>query len=269
MLKIGAFSSLTQISIHMLRHYDEMGLLIPDVDPCTGYRYYHESQLPVANRIQALKSMGFGLVQIREILSHYEDDHKLCGYLNDQADAQRAEIARLEKRLLLLQSTVQELTACNAAFRESIAIKVIPRRRVVSCRGIIPSFRHEGMLWEQLAAECARAKVEMAVPGCNMALFHDEEYRDSNVDVEVQRTVSDACKATDGINLQTVAEMQVAAMVYQGRYDLLAIAHEQLIRWILENHRQVAGKAFHIYHLSPETEQLPDQLVTEVCIPIV
>jgi DNA-binding transcriptional MerR regulator/effector-binding domain-containing protein len=268
MLKIGAFSSLSQISIHMLRHYDEIGLLIPVVDPSTGYRYYHEKQLPVANRIQALKSMGFGLAQIKEILKNYEDDDRLCMYLNDQANTQRDEIARLDKRLLLLESTVLELETYNSAFRESISTKLIPTRKVVSYRGIIPSRQHEGLLWKQLAVECARAKVEMATPSYNIALFHDDEYRDSDVDVEVQRTVLGSYKTTNGMQFQTVAEVQVAAMVYQGRYDLLAIAHEQLIRWIMENHRQVAGKAFNIYHISPETEPHPDNLVTEVCIPI-
>ena len=38
MLKIGDFSRLSQISIRMLRHYDELGLLIPEsTDPFTGY----------------------------------------------------------------------------------------------------------------------------------------------------------------------------------------------------------------------------------------
>lgn len=59
MLKIGEFSVLSQISIHMLRHYDDIGLLIPGhEDDFMGYRYYSECQLPIANKIQALKSMG-------------------------------------------------------------------------------------------------------------------------------------------------------------------------------------------------------------------
>ena len=41
MLKIGYFSKLSRISIRMLRHYDEIGLLKPaEIDPFTGYRYY-------------------------------------------------------------------------------------------------------------------------------------------------------------------------------------------------------------------------------------
>ena len=41
MLKIGDFSKLSRVSIRMLRHYDEIGLLTPiRVDPDSGYRYY-------------------------------------------------------------------------------------------------------------------------------------------------------------------------------------------------------------------------------------
>lgn len=41
MLKIGDFSKLSRISIRMLRHYDEVGLLLPEnVDKFTGYRYF-------------------------------------------------------------------------------------------------------------------------------------------------------------------------------------------------------------------------------------
>ena len=43
MLKIGEFSKLSHVSVRMLRHYDEIGLLHPQrVDPITGYRLYGE-----------------------------------------------------------------------------------------------------------------------------------------------------------------------------------------------------------------------------------
>ena len=60
MLKIGDFSKLARISIRMLRYYDENGLLQPKtIDRFTGYRYYGEDQLPQAERIRALREMGF------------------------------------------------------------------------------------------------------------------------------------------------------------------------------------------------------------------
>lgn len=69
MLKIGEFAALSTISINMLRNYDKIGLLVPQhVDELNGYRYYDKEQLLQANQIIALKSMGFGLDEIKEIL---------------------------------------------------------------------------------------------------------------------------------------------------------------------------------------------------------
>ena len=52
MLQIGEFSRLSRISVRMLRHYDQVGLLKPvEQDAQTGYRRYAVSQLAEANRI--------------------------------------------------------------------------------------------------------------------------------------------------------------------------------------------------------------------------
>jgi DNA-binding transcriptional MerR regulator len=41
LLTIGRFARLTGLSIHALRHYDDVSLLIPaHTDPQTGYRHY-------------------------------------------------------------------------------------------------------------------------------------------------------------------------------------------------------------------------------------
>lgn len=47
MLKIGDFSKLSRVSIRMLRHYDELGVLRPvKIDPDSGYRYYSRWDFP-------------------------------------------------------------------------------------------------------------------------------------------------------------------------------------------------------------------------------
>lgn len=76
MLKIGDFSKLSMISVRMLRHYDENGLLVPvEVDRFSGYRYYSEEQLGLAMRITALRDIGFGVSAIREIIERSDDTH--------------------------------------------------------------------------------------------------------------------------------------------------------------------------------------------------
>lgn len=54
-LKIGEFSKLTQVSIRMLRYYDENDLLKPaQTDPFSGYRLYSVEQIPRLQRLYLL-----------------------------------------------------------------------------------------------------------------------------------------------------------------------------------------------------------------------
>ena len=69
MISIGDFARLGRVSVRMLRHYDEIGLLPPArVDQFTGYRYYRAAQLSQLNRIVALKDLGFTLQQVQSVL---------------------------------------------------------------------------------------------------------------------------------------------------------------------------------------------------------
>ena len=85
MLKIGEFSKLSRVSVRMLRHYDEIGLLKPArIDRFTDYRYYREDQLPTAGRIAALKDMGFSLSDIVRILEAGDDRERLESFFTQR-----------------------------------------------------------------------------------------------------------------------------------------------------------------------------------------
>ena len=65
-LKIGEFSRLGRVTVRALRHYEEIGLLVPEiVDRDTGYRYYAVGAhlyLPVPNTLMILQ--GKNLIPI-------------------------------------------------------------------------------------------------------------------------------------------------------------------------------------------------------------
>jgi DNA-binding transcriptional MerR regulator/catechol 2,3-dioxygenase-like lactoylglutathione lyase family enzyme len=67
LLPIGRFASLTGLSIHALRHYDDVGLLHPaDVDAASGYRRYSRDQIDSAKLIRRLRWLGMPIDEIRE-----------------------------------------------------------------------------------------------------------------------------------------------------------------------------------------------------------
>ena len=75
LLTIGRFARLSGVSPHALRHYDEVGILRPhEVDPSSGYRRYRRAQIQAARMIQALRSVGLPIEEVRQILGASTDD---------------------------------------------------------------------------------------------------------------------------------------------------------------------------------------------------
>lgn len=129
MLKIGDFSKLSRVSIRMLRHYDEIGLLKPVwIDPESGYRYYAAEQLPIAGRISALKDMGFGLAAIGEILPCYLDRDALDQYLRCKEAELQEVSSQTAYRLRLLDTARKRLRKEDETMNYDITIKTFPPR---------------------------------------------------------------------------------------------------------------------------------------------
>jgi len=66
-------SQLTHVSVKTLYHYESIGLLKPSMRLENGYRVYTESDLLRLQQILALKSFGFGLAQIKQLLNKRGD----------------------------------------------------------------------------------------------------------------------------------------------------------------------------------------------------
>ena len=71
MLKIGELSKYNKIFTKTLRHYDNIGLLQPQViDPQTGYRFYSNNQAEELSKILILKEAGFSLNKIKIVMTN-------------------------------------------------------------------------------------------------------------------------------------------------------------------------------------------------------
>lgn len=69
MYTIGRFASIGRVTVRMLRHWDEVGLLVPArVDPATGYRSYAPEQVADLAEIVRLRDLGLGLVDVGRVL---------------------------------------------------------------------------------------------------------------------------------------------------------------------------------------------------------
>ena len=124
MYKIGDFSLITRISIKMLRHYDEIGLFKPAyTDPFTSYRYYMLDQLPRLNRLMALKSMGFSLDQVGEILDHSFSRDELQSLATQKQTDLTRELEALNEKIKHLQYWMRRIDMENLMPEYEIVVK--------------------------------------------------------------------------------------------------------------------------------------------------
>lgn len=252
----------------MLRHYDEIGILIPEqVDPFTGYRYYREEQLPAANRILSLKGMGFGLKEIKQILMEKPDETEIKLFLEQKANQKTNEIRLLESQLQRIRNTLGKTVAENE-FAGCIAIKEIPKRRIVSFRAKLAEYSQEGFLWKTLYDECRKQNVSFSNMEYNIAVLHGVDPENNEIDVEVQKTINCGSDSGGILEFKTVEAVTVASLVFRGGYCRLEAVNEAVAKWIRENNYELNGNLFNIYHVSPENSEIESGFVTEVCFPV-
>ena len=68
-MQIGEVVARTQLSQRTIRHYDEVGLVVPSARSQGGFRLYTESDVGRLMVIRRMKPLGFTLEQMQELLA--------------------------------------------------------------------------------------------------------------------------------------------------------------------------------------------------------
>ena len=298
-IKIGDFAVLTGISIHMLRNYDKIGLLKPaSIDEFSGYRYYKEEQIPVANQIVVLKNLGFGLKEIQNIQLEYGSTERMQEILQDKMKEKQDEIEAANEQMRKMQQAMQEM-AQEEMRALSVTVKLIPERTVASLRGLLQRFEDEGKLWTELGQICERLHIKNAHSETNQysyAITHRLEfgkespakgqpYNIKEIDVEVQRLIEKLpskkvmeegqavcekmCSADRKLDFLLIPKCEAATLAFKGNYNQLGDINAYMAKWVKRNGYRIAGISFVTYYLSPGNEPNPDNFITEVCFPVV
>lgn len=127
LVSIGTFSILTGLSVPALRHYADLGLLVPaDVDPRTGYRRYSRSQVTRARRIRALRLVEPPLEEVRRVI-------------DGEASAARAVLKAHMSRLADYARELQRKTALVESYlRKGIEMQGVAGVRLVALNLGVP-----------------------------------------------------------------------------------------------------------------------------------
>ncbi|MGC3993313.1 MAG: MerR family transcriptional regulator [Propionicimonas sp.] len=267
LLQIGIFSRLAHTSVRMLRHYGEHGLLSPAwVDPDSGYRYYRAGQLDEAGRITVLRDAGFAVAEMAGVLAAFDDPSALAVHV----ESQRGKIALERDRLAQRLAAIERLTVLTKEKSVTIGIRTLslPAMTVAAVRDVIGSYADEGELWQRLAPQVYADSTNVPPGAICGATFHDEEYQDTDVDVEVWQQVDPAFVARPPVVCRPVDAQEVVSATLRGSYDRMPGVTSALGAHVA-GRDLTTGTMFNIYRVGPSQDPDPAHWVTDVCLPIV
>lgn len=92
---VGEVAALANVTVRMLHHYDEIGLVRPSGRTSAGYRLYDEADLERLQSVLFYRELGFGLEEIRRALGEPDFDRGVA--LREQRDLLEAETRRLQR----------------------------------------------------------------------------------------------------------------------------------------------------------------------------
>lgn len=259
MLTIGDFSRLSRVTPRMLRHYDALGLLHPELVGENGYRYYRQEQLSQLVKIQWLKGYGFSLGEIGPLLV-LEDDQLLPRLrqrrleLYQELDARQALVHRLEADILRMEGK----TIMEQQYR--VILIEDPEQKVFSIRRTVGVEQYH-TLFQDLRREAAARGLTQAGP--IQMCYYDPQFNHEHSDVEAQMVV-----AQDGPDVTIKPKFTCVAVQHRGSYEHLHLAYEALCVWLGEHTEyRVCGPAMDRYLNDPHDTPL-DQLETGVLFPV-
>lgn len=268
-LKIGEFSRLMQTTVKTLRHYEQIGLLLPDeIDEATGYRYYRMEQMQRLNAIKDLKSLGFSLDEIKDI---YDDDTHTPSLeiLEAKIDDCRRQLRELEQRRLRL--AVLADSRKQLLIMEKFSIQSLPEIIVASHREVVENYDAIGaMCVNVIGPEMQRLGCKCPPPGYCFTIEHDKEYKPKDIDIEYCEQVEEAGEDSAIITFKRLPAVPTAlCMKHVGPYDRFYQSYVELFKYAEEQGYQIAGAPRTCYIDGCWNQEDPEKWLSLIQLPVI
>ena len=263
-LAIGDFSRMTHLSVKALRHYHDVGVLVPaEIDPGSGYRFYVPGQVPIAQVIRRFRDLGMPLDEIGDVLRAPD-----VGVRNELIVAH---MRRMEARLAETQSVVASLRALLERPPAPVAVEhrsVGPTRALALSEHV--STQDLDAWWDAAFRTLDAALVAAGAPaaGPRAALYSPEFFELEVGEVVAYIPVADELGADARTKMVEIAGAELAVAVHLGGNADLDRTYGALGTYVAEREIGVAGPIREQYLVSAFDTDDESGHVTEVGWPI-
>ena len=258
---ISEFARLGQVSVRMLRHYDAVGLLVPErLEPGGAYRAYSADQLQDLNRIIALKELGFSLSQIADLLREDLDIGELHGMLRLRRAELEAQARSVTKSLAAVGARLRMIETENAV-PEDYVLKTVPALRLAALTATVDP-------------DSVSETVEPMFVRVGAALEHERGALDTPVATYAETENGTAIvvgyahcgPVPAGLETVELPASRAVCGVHLGPMTTIQASWQALHRWVVDNGYGFAGPCRELYVRARSEDQ--SDWVTELQQPV-
>ena len=148
-----------------------------------------------------------------------------------------------------------------------ITITTHPAQLVAALRTKIDAYTDEHKVWAKLMEAFEAQDLAYTGEPCGTT-FHDPEYRESDIDIEIWEPVSPGATASEPLVVRELPEQRVAVAAFRGGYDQFGPVNEELAEYITRSGLKITGPMYNRYIVGPGKTDDPAQYLTEICIPV-
>lgn len=116
-MQIGEVARETGLTVDAIRFYERRGLLPRAPRSEGGFRLYTEAAVESLHFVQQMQSLGFSLIEIRELQSLRSDDAHACEHVRDLLGAK---LAAVKGKLAELRKLERELRQAQGRCRRAL-----------------------------------------------------------------------------------------------------------------------------------------------------
>jgi DNA-binding transcriptional MerR regulator len=263
-LSIGDFAKATQLNVKTLRHYHEVGLLVPaNVDAGTGYRRYSTGQIPVAQVIRRFRELDMPLGQIDAVLSATDT--------GTRSELIAEHLANLERELATTQGAVASLRELLEGPPPTLPIEHRTEPEMPTAAIVETVDAADLSAWFQGAVGELRATLaaqEVTPSGPSGAVVSDAFFADEQGQIAVFVPSTEPVRPVGRVTLLTLPMVELAVIVHHGSHSTIDRSYGALGAHVAERAIAVDGPIRERYLVGrPETSN-EAQWRTEIGWPI-
>lgn len=267
--QIGEVSKIGGISQRTLRHYDELGLMQPDLVGDNGYRYYSLQTMLKIPVINYLKMMGLSLEEIASMMQHPSlgQARKFLSKHLAECDKQAQLLAEKREAIVEWSELVEEANMVLRVRPKNVNVKYLPRQELLGLQTRFSGSFAESIVSLEFASYVQ--DVDNAIAGPVILRFPSVEDAvaaaadGSECDVWLlQKPIrpinpNDAFVCPEGMYLSTY---------HVGAFEELGEAYSRLTEFANDNGYKVAGPAIERFVSDYWTTYNSDLFVAEVLL---